>query len=744
MYKVLTREPSNDSASYPRTRPYSTGSFRQFQPSWLVQFPWLHYSPFCDGAYCRACAFFAPERVGGNIPGQFVTTPFKSWVSKTQKMSSHGRLDYHMTACSKMREFLSTYETPSAAVHTRLDSQLQEQQKKNLAVIESLLKVVLLLGKQGLAFRGHRDDKVEWDEFYEETGNLGNFLEVLQFRAETDQVLRDHLQHAPRNAQYTSKTIQNQLISVIGDHIRSEIVSEIKKAKFYSIMADEVTDISNKEQLSVSFRYLQGDSVKEVFLDFIEVERITGRVLADAILKSLGTWDLPVKNMRGQCYDGASNMAGARSGCNAIIQEVAPQAIYHHCAAHRLNLAIVSACKISAFRNTESYIGEMSRFFQVSEKRQRLLDKAIDLACPKAHAKKLKDSCKTRWVEHIDSYTVFLELLPAVHTTLQAMLSPSDFEDLGTDWNWDAETLMKANGFIHQLESSAFLVCFKILLECLTHLRGLTLKLQMQAVDVLYAYSQVDSAVSSLKRMRENATSTFHTIFVEATKLGKDLHGDDFELKQPRTTHRQVHRDNVPASSPEEYFRITLFNEFVSHIVAELEARFASRSHSSGLLQLMPNKCKSLEESIDLPETLAKAADYYHSDLPHRVMLASEFRSWVGRWKKPGCSIPEKLVDTLRACDSLSYPNIRVLLELALTLPITSCECERSFSQLKLIKTSHRSTTTASRLSGLALMKINREKCSKLSNSSSELKKLVLSFSKMHPRRMKLPFILED
>lgn len=75
-----------------------------------------------------------------------------------------------------------------------------------------------------------------------------------------------------------------------------------------------------------------------------------------------------MKNMRGQCYDGASNMAGARSGYNAIIKEVAPLAIYHHCAAHRLNLAIISACKISSFKNTESYIGEISRFFQFSAK----------------------------------------------------------------------------------------------------------------------------------------------------------------------------------------------------------------------------------------------------------------------------------------------------------------------------------------------------------------------------------------
>ena len=61
---------------------------------------------------------------------------------------------------------------------------------------------------------------------------------------------------------------------------------------------------------------------------------------------------------------------------------------------------------------------------------------------------------------------------------------------------------MKANGFIHQLESAPFLVCFRILLECLSHLRGLTVKLQMQAIDVVYAYNQVSALICSFKSMR--------------------------------------------------------------------------------------------------------------------------------------------------------------------------------------------------------------------------------------------------
>ena len=89
-----------------------------------------------------------------------------------------------------------------------------------------------------------------------------------------------------------------------------------------------------------------------------------------------------------------------------------------------------------------------------------------------------------------------MELLPAIHTTLQAMVCPASYENFGTQWNWNEDTVMQATKFVHQLESSSFLICFQTLLDCLTHLRGLTVKLQMQAIEVLYAYKQVNSVCS--------------------------------------------------------------------------------------------------------------------------------------------------------------------------------------------------------------------------------------------------------
>ena len=189
-------------------------------------------------------------------------------------------------------------------------------------------------------------------------------------------------------------------------------------------------------------------------------------MLGEAILSWLKSHDNFPGDMRGQCYDGASNMSGARSGVKAVVQEQAPKAMYFHCAAHRLNFSVVSACSIQSFKNTESYIGEITRFFRYSAKRQRLLDSSIEASDSTPNAKKLKDSCRTRWVERIDSYAVFLELLPALHLCLEAMVHPESHPELA-GWSWDGETVTKANGFFSQLESSLFLVSLQILLQVL-------------------------------------------------------------------------------------------------------------------------------------------------------------------------------------------------------------------------------------------------------------------------------------
>ena len=133
---------------------------------------------------------------------------------------------------------------------------------------------------------------------------------------------------------------------------------------------------------------------------------------------------------------------------------------------------------------------------------------------------------------------------------------------------------------------------------------------------------------------------------------------------------------------------------------SQLHDRFVdnpSHSIALGLLCLLPSECVHCESNGTLPTELVQAADLYTQDLPHSVMVSTEYSMWVTKWKlqhAANADVPNKLVDTLHSCSALQFPNLHVLLRIALTLPITSCESERSFSQLKLIKTSHRTTMT--------------------------------------------------
>lgn len=180
-------------------------------------------------------------------------------------------------------------------------------------------------------------------------------------------------------------------------------------------------------------------------------------------------------------------------------------------------------------------------------------------------------------------------------------------------------------------------------------------------------------------------------------------------------------------------------------MIADLKQRFNDSAHSVGLLYLLPTR---VPQDADIPPELFKAVDFYKDDLPHQVMFPTEFRMWARKWKLESQShdseLPSRLVDTLQACDATTYPNINVLLQLALTLPVTSCECERSFSQLKLVKTTLRSTKTGDRLSSLVHMKINRSACEKLHSSPDTMHELVTCFAQLHPRRMNMSFVLSE
>ena len=52
IYKIQTHEPNNDPTCYPCTCLCEYDCFRQFQPTWIEKYPWIHYSSHVNGIFC--------------------------------------------------------------------------------------------------------------------------------------------------------------------------------------------------------------------------------------------------------------------------------------------------------------------------------------------------------------------------------------------------------------------------------------------------------------------------------------------------------------------------------------------------------------------------------------------------------------------------------------------------------------------------------------------------------------------
>lgn len=68
--------------------------------------------------------------------------------------------------------------------------------------------------------------------------------------------------------------------------------------------------------------------------------------------------------MIGQGYDGAGAMSGVHIGCQTRVRAVHPSAIYVHCSAHNLNLALANASSITEVKNVMGLISDVHDFFK--------------------------------------------------------------------------------------------------------------------------------------------------------------------------------------------------------------------------------------------------------------------------------------------------------------------------------------------------------------------------------------------
>ena len=137
-----------------------------------------------------------------------------------------------------------------------------------------------------------------------DNASQGNFKSLVLFRAEDgDQTLQTHLQRYRKNATYMSSSIQNALISICASFVRKNLLKEIiNRNKFSAIIADETSDVSGTEQLSISIRYVSEENdigIKEYYLGFAALSDPTAAGISQSIVTFIKNCGLKIENIRG-------------------------------------------------------------------------------------------------------------------------------------------------------------------------------------------------------------------------------------------------------------------------------------------------------------------------------------------------------------------------------------------------------------------------------------------------------------
>jgi hypothetical protein len=298
----------------------------------------------------------------------------------------------------------------------------------------------------------------------------------------------------------------------------NSIIEEIG-GDVFCLLVDESADVSDKEQMTVVLRYVDKCGVlKERLIGVVHVAETTSACLKSNIDSLFAKYKLSWKQVRGQGYDGASNMRGEFNGLRALIMRENRSAYYVHCFAHQLQLVIVAVAKknddISDFFDMISLLlnvvgASCKRKDMIRQSQQERVTKAIGNGQISSgtglnQEQSLQRPGDTRWCSHYKTLKSLNSLFPSVIEVLHYVEKdgPND------------KKKRQARGLLDYLKDFDFVFHLHLMLMILGHANSLSLCLQRKDQDILEAMSEVKSTKQKFQQIRDDGwESLLESIF---------------------------------------------------------------------------------------------------------------------------------------------------------------------------------------------------------------------------------------
>ncbi|XP_050540304.1 zinc finger MYM-type protein 1-like [Daktulosphaira vitifoliae] len=425
------------------------------------------------------------------------------------------------------------------------------------------------------------------------------------------------------------------------------------------IFIDSTPDISHVDKLSFMVRYVLATGLPvERFLCFVSNPGHKALDLTNVIINTLKSHDIDISDCRGQSYDNASNMSGQYSGVQARIKEINP-----------LRWSIL----------------------QLNMKR---------------NANTIKSLSNTRWSARADAcralYNSWDEIINALIT-----IKDDTFEK--------CVTRNESNGLYNQmqkLETSFMMIFWNHILE-----RFNASNKQLQCVEI--GNDKVSQIYTSLINLVQKTRDNFDEYETRAKKISKTT---EYNFGISRQKKKKLHFDEKTEQPTEligrDKFRVETFYVIIDKMTNELKKRQQAFKAFCDIFEVLL-KITSLN-SLEIVKFAEKLQKMYPNDLDNT--FSSECLHLQSYLLNSDIDIDVNNLTPITLCQYLRekslhieiFPNIDTALRIFVSVPVSNCTTERSFSCLKRVKNYLRSTQTDDKLNNLALFSIENEMLSEL------------------------------
>ena len=190
-------------------------------------------------------------------------------------------------------------------------------------------------------------------------------------------------------------------------------------------------------------------------------------------------------------------------------------------------------------------------------------------------------------------------------------------------------------------------------------------------------------------------------------------HNNDYKDSKSRKRKKQYDDATSADFTDRESFRVKTFIPITDKLMQELSRRIAAYDAINEVFVIIGNFSTNMSAS-EIADGVRCMREKYPDDFNED--FSQEYIQFVTYVK--GCPLKRKDSETksmwlyriiIETKVAESFPNVETALHLFLTLMVTNCSGERSFSVLKRVKNYLRSTMSQTRLSALALLSIESD-----------------------------------